>query len=232
MNGETLFDHAVPEASREPEGVTPDKAGETQAPSCATLRPGCGCDADETADENSRRGPGCAFAVWVADVAAQLAKSAPKNKDLPASATGRDLNPDGPLQFLISKKILGPHYESSTLAFPGFYAFHDVPSNQGVRLLSTLYSRAIDPEGDLGIDHRAGYRSEPGECIVGRYFAAGFREKGPSEAELAYAANHVDLRTLVCRTQADLERLYAKIVRATSQTPDSPGHRPLPKSAS
>lgn len=223
MNGETLFEHIIPDPEKpeEHEGQTvtkedtqEDNQKDVQATRCETLQPECGCTTEDTDAHRGESVSECAFSTWVAAVACGLTEDLPKDTDLPSSATTRDLHPDGPLDLLLSLKVLGPHYESKTLAFPGFYAFHDRPADQGVRLLGTLYSKAIDPRGDLGIDHRAGYRREPGECIVGRYFAAGFVEHGENEAELAYCANHIDLRKLVCRTQEELEVLYQKVLQA------------------
>ena len=102
----------------------------------------------------------------------------------------------------------------ASLLLPGFYAFCYNPPDQGIRLLVALYSHALDPRGDSRIDHRAGYRSEPGVCIVDRFFAAGFEEGGDNSARLAYVASHVDLRDLVCTTREDLHALYRNILKS------------------
>lgn len=206
---DTLFDHAV---------TSPQTRKTVRGPlNCATLKPGCGCMIPEDDPSETR----CAFAAWVAAVAQDLAPSAPKDRDLPQEDQGLDLDPKtDPLSYLLSKKALGSHYPGEMVALPGFYAFHDNPLDQGVWLLSVLYSRAHDPEGDLRIDHRAGYRTEPGVCRVERFFAAGSVEDGDNRAELAYTANHINIRHLVCRTQEDLESLYTRIL--DNRTPREP----------
>ena len=156
-----------------------------------------------------------AFSVWVASVAGDLALSAPKDRDLPERDRGSIPDPGAdPLSFLLSKKALGSCNPAWERMLPGFYAFSYSPPSEGVRLLSVLYSRAHDPAGDLQIDHRAGYRSEPDACIVDRFFAAGFEEDGNNRARLAYVANHVDLRDLVCTTREDLQVLYQNILKS------------------
>lgn len=221
MPGDTLFDHAqIITTPDQPQREVETDPVPATAPPCKTLRFQAEKDPEKAAFHTCRcsvpgqygRGLPCAFANWVVAIAFELAKSAPKDRDVKRYVDATQLTPEKPLEFLLSVKTLGPNYDSKTLAFPGFYAFHDTPSDQGVRLLSTLYSKAIDPDEDLGIDHRAGYRGEPGECIVGRYFAAGFKERGPNKADLAYSENHIDIRTLVCRSQEDLETLYMKIL--------------------
>lgn len=225
MLGDTLFDHTQDETGSTPEN--PDqRTNPIPAPTCKTIRDPekkdpaaaevqiCRCSVERPIPERNDRELPCAFADWVERTATELAKSAPKDRDISRYINGAELTPERPLEFLLSIKALGPNYDSTTLAFPGFYAFYDTPSDQGVILLSTLYSKAIDLAGDLGIDHRAGYRREPGECIVGRYFAAGFKERDESKAELAYSENHIDLRNLVCRDQEDLEALYLKILQS------------------
>ena len=156
-----------------------------------------------------------AFRAWVAAVAKDLALSAPKDLDLPERDRGCIPDPgEDPLSFLLSKKALGSHYPAGKGMLPGFYAFHYDPPDQGIRLLVALYSHALYPQGDSGIDHRAGYRSVPGICIIDRFFAAGFEEDGNNRVRLAYVANHVDLRDLVCTTQEDLQVLYQNILKS------------------
>jgi hypothetical protein len=208
MREETLFDHAISEP------------GQAQAPEvprppllCTTPGTDCGCETTDGPSEGS-----CAFAAWVRAVAQDLALSAPKDADLPEGERDLELDPvRDPLAYLLSKKALGSHYPGEMVALPGFYAFSYDPLDQGVRLLSVLYSRAHDPAGGLSIDHRAGYRAEPGVCRAERFFAAGFIEQGANGAELAYAANHVSIRDLVCWCREDLEALYRRVLECRTR---------------
>jgi hypothetical protein len=199
MIGDTLFDHQLEhQEEREPEG---------EHLTCKTLAPDCGC---------SHESGTCAFSAWAADVAQGLAVSAPADIHLPKNDDAPVPDPVAdPIGFLLSKKALGSHYPGEHVSLPGHYAFSYNPLDQRVVLLNVLYSRAHEPVETLTIDHRAGYRAyEPGVCRVERFFAAGFIEKGENKAELVYSENHINIRSLVCRTQEDLKALYMKILQS------------------
>lgn len=205
MNAATLFDHE--QASKCPK----------TRPRCETLHQvtACGCV-----------GP-CRFASWATAVAADLALSAPDkvSEKEPEGGYPSGYPDEGtPVAFLLSQKALGAHYPDPEAAFPGFYAFSYNPLDQGIRLISTLYSRAHAANTGSGagsgargpVEHRVGYRVEPGLFRPENFFAAGVVRREDATADLVYAVEPIDIKSLICRTQEDLEVLFARIVSATS----------------